>query len=60
MTGSYLVHSASEDGFWSNADGWVGDPKDATLFSAHERLAVSLPASNGRDATWHPSTDFLA
>lgn len=42
-----VIYSASEEGYWSNSDGW-GALATATRFGANE--AVDLPASRGGDA----------
>ena len=50
-TRKYLIHSASEDGFWSNEHGW-SCLRDATMFEETEMHAYSLPMSSGGDARW--------
>jgi len=54
----FVIYSANEAavndgaGFWSNADGWVEDPREASRFSAQGRARLSLPMSTGQDAAW--------
>ena len=48
---NYIIHSESENGYWSNNTGW-GDIELATKFSAFESIAFELPLSSKNDATW--------
>lgn len=50
--GEYVIHSKSEDGFWSNEDGWVDDIDSATVFEAHEAAVSTKPMSAETDAIW--------
>jgi hypothetical protein len=50
----YVIQSASEEGFWSNEDGWV-DREGATVFEEHEIEELELPESRGHDAQWVPA-----
>ena len=45
-----VIRSESEQGYWSNDDGWV-DLLDATEFSVEE-LEGYLPMTADRDAQW--------
>jgi len=47
----YVIRSESEQGYWSNDDGWMLHPESATEFSSEER-AGHLPMSCGNDAEW--------
>lgn len=31
------------DNYWSNDDGWVSDPRDATVFNLQEVDSLNLP-----------------
>ena len=45
----YVIYSQSEDGFWSNEDGWV-DLDSATCFTVAEARTLNLPMSADDDA----------
>lgn len=55
----YLILSLSEQGYWSNAEGWVYDTASATVFTdAHLRKgALALPASKAGDARIVPASN---
>ncbi|RMD64006.1 hypothetical protein D6833_05070 [Candidatus Parcubacteria bacterium] len=45
----FAIHSDSEGGYWSKADGWVEDISDATFF---DMPAPALPDACEDDARW--------
>ena len=49
---AYVIVSASEDGCWSNEDGW-GAFASATIFDNEEKDTFALPQSAGGDALWY-------
>ena len=46
-----IIYSASEQGYWSNEDGWTYRD-DATVFTMKEATMFSLPQSAENDAQW--------
>jgi hypothetical protein len=48
---AFVIRSASEQGFWSNDDGWV-DLDSATRFTETDTGLLNLPLSAGNDASW--------
>jgi len=48
----YVIHSKSEQGFWSNKTGWVHCICDACFFNQNEITYVTLPLSQLGDAEW--------
>ena len=49
----HVIQSDSEEGFWSNKQGWVFSVLDATVFTEQEhREFPFLPGSQGRDSKW--------
>ena len=53
----YVIHSAGEDGYWSNAAGW-GGIEAADVFTASERRDLRLPLG-GRWAALKPYSVLL-
>lgn len=47
----FVMASESEEGFWSNADGW-GDLSSATVFTLEETRTLKLPSIGGDDCKW--------
>lgn len=47
-----VIHSKSERGFWSNADGWVFRAADASVYTRDEASAGHLPMTADNDAEW--------
>lgn len=48
----YIIHSASERGFWHNKLGWVSSASKASKFSLNEFLNMNKPASKWNDSEW--------
>lgn len=48
----WLIHSAGEDGYWSNKHGWTAQTTRATEFSTAEKQSKALPMSADNDARW--------
>ena len=48
----YVIHSQSDDGFWSNDTGW-GSLQGATVFTQDQARSASLPTSINNDAAWY-------
>lgn len=46
------IWSESEDGWWSNNEGWVSDEESATVFTIDEAAGVRLPISVAGDAVF--------
>jgi hypothetical protein len=42
----YIIWSLSEDGWWSNEEGWVDSLFDATIYSQQERDTFNLPLAD--------------
>ncbi len=58
---TFIIHSAREDGFWSNEDGWVEFPNVASSFTREEKFLFHLPRLGTDDARWLPApTEFHA
>jgi hypothetical protein len=47
-----LLYSATENGFWSNKDGWVREAVSATVFTRAQAKAARFPVVKGNDAIW--------
>jgi hypothetical protein len=47
-----VIFSDSEEGYWSNEDGWVADLRCATVFRNIEIPLLNLPMSASDDAFW--------
>lgn len=47
---SYLIQS--DDGYWSNQEGWMEEKKDATVFSEKEKEAFSDSLPLGKNVKW--------
>ncbi len=55
----FYIWSESEQGYWSNDQGWVDFPVDATAFDNTEgTLPLSGPVLDTTDATWVVVADF--
>ena len=54
MKYKYVIHSASECGWWNNKIGWVYNVRQATQIPAvqKEDYQSPLPLSKGNDAEW--------
>lgn len=48
--GQFVIRSESEQGYWSNIDGWTVVADDAERYENIERY--SLPITIGNDAKW--------
>lgn len=50
---SYVIHSESEGGYWSNEMGWMKTPDDASLYTIEAARRIKLmPPTENKDATW--------
>lgn len=56
MKRDYVIHSASERGYWNNQDGWVFSPRSATLFGS---ARLSMPCIGVEDAQLVEFSDKL-
>lgn len=55
-----VVFSDSEEGFWSNDDGWVADLRCASVFCSSETSRFDLPISASDDARWITLREAMA
>jgi len=54
VAGTMVIASESENGFWNNTLGWVGQVGAASLYGEDETKSYNLPASANGDARWEP------
>lgn len=55
-----VIFSDSEEGFWSNEDGWVSDLRCATVFRNVEIPMYHMPMAASDDARWITLREALA
>ena len=48
---NFLIFSDSEDGWWSNEDGW-GERSSATRFNYDEMTTLHRPLTSANDSQW--------
>jgi hypothetical protein len=58
MTEKYYIVK-SDEGYWSNKNGWVDKKKYASIFTQEERKTGLLPIGNNVRWQYYPACNFV-